>query len=303
MNCKKCGAPLAAEDRFCKNCGTAVEVADAQPTIMSTESVNGNTNLSGGGNVTENLTGSLNANVNVSGNGNVPGQGVNNGVPSQPVNTNGTNNSKKSIFIVAGAVAVVIIVLSVVFVPKFLSGNKETKKSSGDVPVAPISSPAATSFYKVNFKDFTFKIPDNLIYEISLDSLLVMDEDDTWMAEISIGDGNFSQLKTNKSSLQGYFQQSGYNAKPAEIKNISGSEFITLEMERAGTNILAAYVKLNSMKISWIVAYTRDNDFDYDVLEKMVPIVSTASYNDVSTSIAAEKKFDFNMDEISSFAR
>ena len=286
MNCKKCGSPLAADDRFCKNCGAAVEEVNAQPSITS---------------------------VNES----VPTQNVDNNVNNQPVNTNvNTNmnanvsnnngNKNKNFLIIAGVAIVVIVVLCVFMVPKFLgnsNGKKESENPIGESPATPVPSSEATSFYKVNFKDFTFKIPDNLVYDVSESELLLGDEDGTWIVELSVGDGNFSLVKSNKANLQSYFQQNGFTSKPAELKNISGSEFVTLEMAESGTNMLAAYAKLNSMKIAWMITYNQDNDYDYDILGKMASIVSTATYNDASSSIAPEKKFNFNMDEISEFAQ
>lgn len=164
-------------------------------------------------------------------------------------------------------------------------------------------TPTTTSTYKVKYNDFTFNVPEDMMYEVADNELMLGDEDGTWVVELMVADGNFNQLKNNKSMLQSYFQQNGFTATPAEVKTLGGTEFVTLEMVRSGVNFVGAYAKLNSMKTAWLVAYNQANDFDYSILQKMASIISSATYSDSSNSIADSPKFNFNIDELSQFGK
>lgn len=272
MNCKKCGSPLSPEDKFCKNCGTLVENNDI--------STNQNTNV-----VTPLPTETPSS------------------TPNQQVNVK--KNDK--IFLIGGIALIAIIVLVVVMViaPKFLGKSKnDSNNSTSKTTTTPAPSPmTSTSFYKVNFEDFTFKIPDNIVYEVNGDELLLSDEDGTWVTEVYVMQGSFNQIKNNKSRLQSYFQSNGFSSKAAEVKNISGTEFVTVELASGGISAIGAYAKLNSMYSVWTVTYDQDNGYDYNILKNVASVISSATYNDVSSSIKPEDKFSFNMNEISSLAQ
>ena len=220
---------------------------------------------------------------------NTPNQNMS--YPFKQANSTSKSNMPK---VVIGVVAIIaIVVLAIIIVPKFLNnGNSENA-----------SSITSKSTYKVSYGGFTFKIPDNLMYEISNDELIIGDEDGTWMVELMIVDGSFNQIKNNKSMLQSYFQENGFTAKPAEVKSFGGSEFVTIEMSKSGVNFVGAYAKLNSMKTAWFIAYNQDNTYDYDIFKNITSIISTATFNDASNSIATTPKFKFNINELSKFAK
>ena len=304
MNCKKCGSPLTAEDQFCKNCGASVNEVNAQPT-QNYNTIN-NAGTTPVNNVSTQNYNNANSMPTNNGYGTMPTPNQNMPYPSQQ-----SNNSSKSNMpiIIIGIVAVLaIVILAIVLVPKFLNGgnngNSGNNSGSGTVNTGGNTvTPTSSSTYKVNYGGFTFKIPDNMMYEVSGDELMLGDEDGTWVVELMIADGSFNQIKNNKSMLQSYFQQNGFTSKPAEVKSLGGSEFVTLEMAKSGVNFVGAYAKLNSMKTAWMIAYNQDNSYDYDILKNMASIISTATYNDASNSIATTPKFNFNINELSEFAQ
>ena len=300
MNCKNCGSPLTTEDQFCKNCGASVNQVNqvnAQPTQNQ-----GVVNNPVGTNAIGQSVVSPNLNSN-------PTPVVNNSMPQQ--NQQPNKPSKKSnVGLIAGVSALIIVVaLAAIFiVPKVLnkkgtSTDGNTTPSGNNNGTGVVTPTTSTSSYKVNFEGFTLSIPDNMMYEEADGELLIGDEDETWVVEFLIGDGNYNQLKNNKGQLQSYFQQNGFTAKPAEVKSLGGTEFITIEMAKDGVNFVGAYAKLNSMKVAWAVAYNQDNTYDSNILSKIAPIISSATYSDTSNSIAANPNIKFNKDEISKFAQ
>lgn len=157
--------------------------------------------------------------------------------------------------------------------------------------------------YKVKYDDFIFDIPNEMVYEITDQNLIIYDIDEKWTFELFVIDGNFNQVKSNKYMLQSYFEQNGFYAQPAEIKTIKETEFVTLEMGINNINFIGAYVKLNSVKTGWIVLYNQDNSFDYIILENIVPVITSATYVNLSNSIVASSEIEFDMEGLSWFGK
>lgn len=343
MNCKKCGAPLSNEDVFCKNCGTPVNDNSAvqnQNMMNNGNNVTSNpvnadmANNMGASNV--NPVPDNQGMVNNSFNGNISNQQMNygnsmntampNNMPNQnQVSTNGVVNdadkSKKTMMIAGIAGAIVVVVLAVILTTNNIknsnkdnnagnnSGNNNGSEvnngsgsnNGGSNTVAP--TPSSTSTYKVKYADFTFNIPDNMLYQVTDSELMLGDEDETWVVELMISDGNFNKLKSNIGQLQGLFNQNGFDAKPAELKNIGTSEFITMEMLNGGINYLSAYTKMNSMKLAWIVYHNAENTVDYNVLTKINDIIATATYSEQSTNITDSSKINLDNGTIFNLAQ
>ena len=114
--------------------------------------------------------------------------------------------------------------------------------------------------------------------------------------------GNFEQLKNNKEKLQEYFQQSGYTAKAAEVKSAGGKDFVTLELQAQGYNLLGFYGKLNTTNLYWAVGITSNNEIDYTILDKIAPIIDSAVYSEPAKGMATSK-FNFNIKDFEKFAK
>ena len=325
MNCKKCGYPLTVDDKFCKNCGTVVDGQNnlnsfdilkpeegVQPNVgiipnvfdqpVNNQGMN-QTNMGAISNVSEQPVNNQGMNQpNIGGMPNVFEQPVNNQGMNQPpiIFDNSSRNSfnpsnsfqpKKSNFaikLIFIGLAVVIVGL-IAFLAVSLLGNKSGSNGTN-------VSQSTTKTYKVNYDNFTFSVPDNLVYDIRNDLLYIGDEDGTWMVQFEIVEGSFSQLVANKSLLQQTFQQSGYSVTPAVEKKLAGVDYITLEVGVDGQNMLAACARLNAMYLVGLSVYNVDNDFDYSVLEKMASIINSAEQSSSSTNnLSINKKFDFNL--------
>lgn len=271
MNCKNCGAPLSMGDQFCKSCGAPVSI----------ESSN-----TGTSNVTNNVANST-GNESLSN----PQSTWNQGNQSSGYRAMPNNNGNNVKYIVLGIVVVAIIV-ALIFVCYFVFGNSSSKKA--DNPDQDVVQTSNKSSYKVNFKGFTFSIPDDLIYQINGDVLFIGDELGTWMAQLEIEQGSFARLQENINQLQPILQQSGYTVSAAEEKTLGGLAYITLEISASGQNAIAALSKVNSMYFAAITAFNLDNEFDYSILETIAPIINSAEFSEATTNMETSTNIDMS---------
>ncbi len=140
----------------------------------------------------------------------------------------------------------------------------------------------AISAYKVDFKGFTFTIPDSYIYEVKENSLLVSDTKGTWTAQIELQEGSFEKIKENMNLLQIAMQRSGFTSTMAVEKTLGDINYITFEINKGGQNAVAGITDANSMYFMAITVTTRNNDFDYSVLANIAPIVKSIEYNGIT---------------------
>ncbi len=322
MNCKKCGSPLVEGDQFCKNCGEAVnsQVSNigVQPTMSAP--TNNNLNVQSTMNTPNNINFNTQPTMSTPTNNNLNAQPVNNPQPNYSNNMNNNvpqgltnynnppmyNNqpvnkpSGNGKYIIIGLAIVVGLVVIVLVVNMLMNkgGNNDVPNGGGNPNLAQPS----TSNYKVNFKGFTFEIPDNFVYAEKSNALMISNEEGTWATIIELEKGSFSQLKANKNQLQSLMQRSGYTASIASEKNLGGVEFITLEVNMSGQNAIAALAKANSMYFIGVTAINQDNEFDYNLLETIAPILKSAKYTgDATNNINGNSQID--MSAISELAK
>lgn len=278
MNCKTCGSPLTENDQFCKTCGAAVPAQDT-PVVPPVD----NQPMSA---MPEMPTPPVTPEAPAPTVAPEPVAAPQPVVNTNPVGMNPTapapekkqNNNIK--YIVIGVVAIVAIVAGL-FIFKTL--GQKTEPNS----VQPPQQTPKT--YKVNYNGFTFAVPDNLVYKLDTTAMYIGDEADTWLAKIEIAQGSYEQLNANKGQLHTVLIQSGIpNVKPAEEKTLGGLTYLTMEASSSGTNVLASLTKINAMYFAFVLSQTKDNEFDYKVLETIAPIISSATPTDTTNNMSSD---------------
>lgn len=269
MNCKKCGFPLTGDDQFCKNCGAAVSAQNEQNNMQ--QPINNQMNQQQYQAPQQNYNQSSFAN------------GYNQNQQQKP------NGSFK--YVIIGVIMLVAIVASVM-ITNMINNKNNNKYGDGSTDNSGLTKTSSSKSYKVNFEGFTFTIPDNLVYSEQNGVLLIGNEEGTWVTQLEIAQGSFTQLKNNKSQLSVIMQQNGYTCSAAEEKTIGGVEFITMELTYGGQKAIEALARANSMYFIGVTAYNQDNDIDYKLLETVAPIINSAEQISASNSIAPETSFD-----------
>lgn len=275
MNCKKCGSPLSENDQFCKYCGATVDAQTEQNSVQ--QSMNNSMNQQ-----------PMNQQVYQQSQQNYNQSAWTNGYNPNYKQPKSNGNLK---YVIIGVVIVVIIFAVVILVSMF--NNKDNTYSEEPTGGSEITN-TSNKTYKVNFKGFTFSIPDNLVYEAKDDILYIGDEEGTWLTQLELQQGSFAQLKGNKSQFPSIMQQNGYTCSAAAEKTLGGVEFITMEIAYGSEKAIAALAKANSMYFIGITAFNKDNDIDYKLLEKIAPIINSVEQTSVSNSITPNNSFDFS---------
>lgn len=193
-----------------------------------------------------------------------------------PINY-GMNNYNKPIKKANNMITIIIglaILSMVIALGVFVIANKPSEKEN-----------VVVSTYKVNFRGFTFSIPDNYEYENKATSLIISDEEGTWNAEFVIVAGSYSNVVKNKNQVKINLETRGYKASDFIEKTIDGKSFLISEISKNGSNATVAYTKANSNYVFGIVAINIDNTIDYDIIKKFVPIINSATYNISTTNM------------------
>lgn len=137
----------------------------------------------------------------------------------------------------------------------------------------------ATSYYKVKLNGYQIKVPDNLIYSVKDERLMLMDENETWLATTSIQEGSFSSL--TESDVASYLRSGGFTVNTTKEQKIGGLTAIVSEITYSGTNMLVAYVRINSMYMGCISLYSSDFvTYNYDALDTVAKALATVQVDE-----------------------
>ena len=226
----------------------------------------------------------------------------------QPIKNNLNQKNNKNLLIIIGVVVVVLLIIILFLVVNSNRDNKlnnnnqvnennNNNNNENDDDQTSVSN----SNYKVNYQGFSLEIPDNLLYSNKNNILFIGDESDTWLVQFEISEGSFDKLKANKNQLKTVFNQNGFEASDAIEKTYSGINYIISEVSTGGENALIAYTKANSMNFVALTIYNQNNDFDYSLLEKMSPIISSLKY--VGESNHLQPNISFNASIVGEIAK
>lgn len=178
------------------------------------------------------------------------------------------NKNNKIVFIVVMTVALIAVIVMAFFMIKMFSNNNNSTKNS--------EIGKATQY---NYEGFEFFLPDNIIADVSNGEFILHATDKSWSAVITLQDGSYNTLVSNKSQLKHYYEQLGYVVEKAEEeKEISGTAFVTLEVNMASKKVLIAYSKANGTKLFGIILTTETNEYTNDSLKDIGKVLATMKY-------------------------
>ena len=262
MNCKRCGAPVNLEDKFCKVCETPIEEI----------SVNNNEN-------NNNVNQKLNLeNQQVMNNNYVEEKvQVNQKVQKaqKPQKPKKPKSSKPIIITLILILILLVVIASVFFVKKYLLIEKKVE---------------------ITFEGVNLKIPANYTFEIQNKTLAINDEKGELIAELSITKGSYSKMSNNIETVKKQFEKANKKVTNLTLQEFGGVEFITGEYIFNEKNIVVGFTQATSTKIFSVGVYNIENTVDYEMLTKIGEILSTAEVIDQTEN----KNIEFSPDTFNS---
>ena len=279
MKCKYCNNALSVEDKFCKNCGNRAVEGNVNEVNNNVENINEMNNVNQN---QDRQNYSMNQNYNepeprMKQNYNNPGQNM-----RRPKKAK-SNDSVK--YIVIGAVSCLAFVLVFTLVSR--STNLLSNNNAYDPNVTETGN-TNSLVYKVLFGGFQFSVPDNYIYDFKNNYLYLANSDDEWVASIAVHNGSFDNVKANRGSMQSFMISKGFSATPAKLNKYNGLEYVYLEASDSTVTNLFAYAPLSKTHTVSIIVESMDGVPDYDALEDLAPILSSATYYGSSANIEVE---------------
>ncbi len=281
MNCKKCGAQIGMNDKFCINCGTPVEqnnMADTMPTQTVSP---GSQAFEPGQPTTVNPVSQAFESVQPTVNP------VSQAFEQAQSTTNTQSNSyaapaqqpKKSHALLIVFIMILLVAASVagtIFVMGKIKNTDETKKDDRTV--------VTESVNRVHLGNYSFEISDDLEYELEDSKLYICDYDVTWNVIFEVVSQSYSYITANPATVQSNLQQAFYKeygtsavVSAAKVKKYGNTEYYAYEVTNdEGLGFVYAYTKLPDNLILGITIVTEDGDLDYSLLERVTPTVASA---------------------------
>ena len=164
-------------------------------------------------------------------------------------------------------ISLLAIIITVLFLLKVFSTKEESTNSKVVV----------TTQY--NYEGFDFFLPEGVVASVEKDEFIIRDTEETWSAVITIQDGTYNTLVSNKAQLSSYFENYGYVATEAKTKEVSGTSFITTEVLMGSKNVLVAYAKASGTKIYGIVYVNELGTYDNYSLKVVGEVLASAIHS------------------------
>lgn len=287
MNCKNCGYVLTSGDQFCKNCGTPVpsnNVEMAKPDLMASP-----TNISTQNSSINNHQ--VNANSNQNYNQTYAGNTYNN---QNNMSNNYQNNKKKSniIPILIGVACVVIVGVVCLFVGKNMaeSNNKNDIKdndvndntnnnSNNNDNNNPTNVSNNTT--KVRFGGYVFSIPNTYEYEVTYDTMYIVNSSTQEAGMIQIADINYQDYLIIKDIYKENLIEKGFQISKFGEQKIKNKSYLVLEASLNNEKIISLFTAASSNQM-FIAAVSNYNS---KTLNTYADILASASSNNSSYSI------------------
>lgn len=257
MNCKNCGMMINPGENMCRNCGMVVDNGVQQMNYQNYQQPMGQPVPPMGG---------YNPNM----------QGYNN----QPPKSNG------GVIIAVVAIIAVLVIGVTVFLVKGSTDNDSNETSN--------TTTVAVATTKVKVGNYTFDVPSNYTYEI-YDGFVYVTDNQNWQLEIGGSEYNYSQIKAKRNSLVGETSSNGMTYSNPQIKTYSGVEFLVYDATKGNTKAIVGFAKGINNKAIVIAAYNKNYTIDYNLLEKIAPIVKSATYSTSSHSINQNNDIKFGV--------
>jgi len=143
-----------------------------------------------------------------------------------------------------------------------------------------------------NYEGIKFLIPENIVSSVEDGNFIIKNLENTWSAVITIQDGSYSTLVSNKAQISNYFENFGYISGEVEEKEVSGISFIVTEVVMGEQNVLVACAKASGTKIYGVIYTNEDGTYDNNSLDIVGKILATSTNDGYDSSMPEGFTYD-----------
>ena len=213
----------------------------------------------------------------------------------QPVYQQKYNKPKKTnTGLIVGIVVVVLLVigLSIIGGLAFLStvvkeaeesekkGNKTSVSTDSNVTQTSTdggSEEAEITTYQITHDGYTFNLPSNITYEDDITSMVLIDNEETWLGRIHIGYGSLATLRAQKEYVKSTLVADGCLVNDPVDKTVAEKDAMVFELEEDGQKGLIALLDMDTSHFVQVTCTRVDNEIDYTLLEQLASIATKAT--------------------------
>lgn len=132
-----------------------------------------------------------------------------------------------------------------------------------------------------NVGSFTYKIPENYVYDKRDKGLLIYDESDTFRIYIKTTNGSYEDMSGAKLSIRETLKENGTAVNNIRELNIGDKDYLIIETIYGTANKLIAFSDASNDYVYYMEIINASNNYDYDVLNIAADIVKNAEYQEV----------------------
>ena len=138
-----------------------------------------------------------------------------------------------------------------------------------------------------NYEGFEFYLPEGITASVENGLFVVKATDSSWSAIITIQEGSYNTLISNKSQISGYFENLGYVSGEVVENEVSGMGFVTTEVLMGSQNVLVAYSKASGTKVYGIIYVNELFTYDNYSLKTVGEILASSNNKGEMTTMPA----------------
>lgn len=136
-----------------------------------------------------------------------------------------------------------------------------------------------------NIGSYTYKIPEQYIYDKKDGGLLIYNKEDTYRIFIRTSVGSFMDISGGKNSIRETLRENSVVINNMRELNSGDVDFLVFEGATRSTNRLIAFADANNNNVFYIEVVTSDNTYNYDILEIIADILKNSTYESVESKM------------------
>lgn len=203
------------------------------------------------------------------------------------------NNNKKdntALYIILGVVAILIVIGLVISIVFKQASNEEQDDINNDslnnseninndnnsnYNNSYNNSSTLTNTRVETFSNYKFDVPTDYQTNIENDMLYIYDSSKSWYGFIQVLELDYDIAKTHFSTIKTTLEEEGMKVVNHSTKYYDGKEYVIFEVTQENIKLIMGLYKINSKDAIMFAVGNTSNTFDYSLVEKFTPIVSS----------------------------